>query len=513
MIPILTVAEMQTVDRWSIGTDKNHGYAYMLEAGEGVFTAVTMAITDPGTQTIGIVCGKGNNGGDGYVAGRLLHENGYQVCCFSLCKPETLTGACAIAYGKYRKTSSAFFELDPAKDPPHFSCYRVIVDALLGTGLTGNPSGFYARVIELLNKSCAYIIAVDAPSGLDGDTGRPGSPTVGAAETVTMGFPQIGHFFYPGKTFTGKLTVHALSYPPEGISSVNPQLFLPSVASLAARLPPRHPAGSKFDHGQVCIIAGSPGMTGSVTLCAEAALRCGCGMIHCALPESILATCSVKLTEPILHSMPVTNRGTMHPASITKILALAASKQAICIGPGLSHQRATSLLVQKTVTQCAVPMLLDADGINAFKDCSETLKEHAGDLVITPHRGEWQRLFGALPDNPQELIAVVRQRAYDFNMTILLKGNPTLIAVPDGTVFIAPYGNSALAKAGSGDVLSGIIVSLLAQGISVPDAALLGTYIHGTAGEVAAKKLTEYSVVARDLIAAIPGVIGSLLLL
>lgn len=511
MIPVLSVAEMQTVDRRSIGTDENHGYSYMLEAGEGVFCAVTTAIADSGTQIIGIVCGKGNNGGDGYVAGRLLHENGYQVTCFSLCKPETLTGACAIAYGEYRKSGGALFELDPTGDPPDFSRYQVIVDALLGTGLAGNPRSFYARIIELINKSNAYIVAVDTPSGLDGDTGRPGKPTVHAAATVTMGFPQIGHFFYPGKTFTGKLTVHTLSYPPAKVFSVNPRLFLPSFASLAARLPPRKPAGSKFDHGQACIIAGSPGMTGSITLAAEAALRCGCGMVHCALPESILATCSVKLTEPILHPMPVTNQGTMHPASITKILALTASKQALCIGPGLSHQRATSLLVQKTVSQCTVSMLLDADGINAFKDCSETLKEHAGDLVITPHRGEWQRLFGTLPDDPRALIAAVQQRATDFRMTILLKGNPTLIAAPDGTVFIAPYGNSALAKAGSGDVLSGIIVSLLAQGISGPDATLLGTYIHGTAGEVAANKLTEYSVVARDVIATIPEIINSLL--
>ncbi|MCX7727210.1 MAG: NAD(P)H-hydrate dehydratase [Chitinispirillaceae bacterium] len=275
-------------------------------------------------------------------------------------------------------------------------------------------------------------------------------------------------------------------------------------------LPSRKPAGSKYDHGVLLIVAGSPGMTGSATLASIAAIRCGCGMVHCAFPSSLLSILSVKLTEPVLHPLPDTNKGIISLDAVTDILELVEKMDALCIGPGLSYERSAIECVRKIVSNCKKPILLDADGVNAFKDNVEELKKHTGDLVITPHAGEWRRLFGELPSLPTERIAKVKKVAKEFNITILLKGNPTIICGSKGESFVMPYGNSALAKAGSGDVLSGIISSLIAQGASIIDATILGAYIHGKCGEILSEVKTEYSVLASDVAEAIPEILKTI---
>jgi NAD(P)H-hydrate epimerase len=234
-------------------------------------------------------------------------------------------------------------------------------------------------------------------------------------------------------------------------------------------------------------------------------------MVHCAIPASISDILAVKLTEPVLHAMPVSAEQTLDRSATEAILALAASMQAICIGPGISHEKTTSALVRDLVARSTLPMVLDADGLNAFKGAVEALEKHAGPIVLTPHHGEWERLFGPLAALPPERIDQVRKAARRLNATILLKGSPTIVASPDGKAHLLPFGNSALAKAGSGDVLSGIITSLLAQGAKPDDAAILGVYLHGTAGTIAAATLTEYAVTAIDVVGCIGAGLGTLL--
>jgi NAD(P)H-hydrate epimerase len=322
-----------------------------------------------------------------------------------------------------------------------------------------------------------------------------------------MGFPKIGLYFYPGRAFVGKLIIQDLSYPDEIIAERKINLFYPSVKKMRRFLPSRHADGSKLDHGLALLVCGSKGMAGSATLVANAALRTGCGMTHLATPESLVQVLSIKLTETVIHSLNETASGVVCFSAIDQIKGLAIGKHALCIGPGLGHDPTTSRLIREVIKTIDLPTVLDADGLNAFKDCVDELNEHAGDIVITPHRGEWVRLFGTLSADPSAMVEQVKKVANEYRITILLKGNPSLCVDPDGTAYILPFGNSALATAGTGDVLSGIIVSLLAQGATIKEATILAAYIQGESGTTASNKLGEYSVIASDVVNTIHRVI------
>jgi NAD(P)H-hydrate epimerase len=252
-------------------------------------------------------------------------------------------------------------------------------------------------------------------------------------------------------------------------------------------------------------------MTGSVSLSAHSAMRTGCGMVHCALPESIIPIVSVKVTEPVLHSLKETDEGTLALNNIDIIKKLSENMQAALIGPGISHNKDTGSLVRELLSTISIPTVLDADGINVFKEYTEALKDHAAKLIITPHYREWERLFGILPEKPNDIINTVRKKAKEYSMVIVLKGNPTIIADSEGKTFILPVGNSGMASAGSGDVLSGIIVSLIAQGCIPLNASILGVAIHGLAGEKAGLDLGEHSMTASDIILYINSIIKQLL--
>ena len=512
MIPVLTVAQMRSIDKKAINNDTAIGYSYMLEAGKGLFSAAREMVPETAMGEIAVFCGSGNNGGDGYAVARLLLGAGYRVTCFSLCAAEDLKGEAKLAFNDFDAQKGNSLVLSDTTYLSNLSHFRLIIDCLLGTGTKGPPRGLYARAIEAVNVSGVPVLAADIPSGLDGDTGTPQTPCIRAKATMTLGFPKIGLYFYPGRDFVGKLTVHELKYPDEIVNEAGPALFFPVLESLRGFLPPRRPAGSKFDHGLALLVCGSKGMVGSATLAANAAQRTGCGMTHLASPGSIVPVLSAKLTETVLHAVSETPEGAASKTALRKILELAGTMQALCVGPGLSHAAETQELVLSLLSQCALPTLLDADGINAFRGRAGELASHAGDLVITPHRGEWRRLFGELPSEPVALVDAVRKKAAEFRMTVLLKGNPTLCATASGNAYVLPFGNSALAKAGSGDVLSGIIVSLMAQGATGDRAALLGAYIHGESGVVASCEKGEYSVIASDLVETIYKIIRRLTL-
>ena len=510
MIPVLTVSQMRAIDEASIGNDLNTGYSYMLKAGMGLFLAIKEIVPLAGDGEIAVVCGKGNNGGDGYVVARLLLEAGYQVMCYSLYDTGELRREAKRAFDEYVGRKGNILVVDDAGDFSGFARYRLIVDAMLGTGAKGDPRGMCAMAIQAVNESKVPVVAVDTPSGLESDTGIPGNPCIRAAVTVTMGFPKIGQYWHPGRGNVGKLVIHDIGYPDEVVEEHSSSCFAPAIAHLKDLLPPRKPAGSKFDHGLALLLCGSRGMTGSATLAALAAMRTGCGMTHLAAPFSAVPILSQKLTETVIHGIPETAEGTPARPAFAKLRELATSMQALCIGPGISHNDETSALVRESISTLPLPAILDADGINAYKGRAEELGSHKGDLLVTPHRGEWKRLFGELPSTPSGTIEAVRSMAAGYRMTVLLKGSPSIVVDPAGEVAILPFGNSALAKAGTGDVLSGIIVSLMAQGMAVTGAAILGAYLHGEAGTLASRTLGEYSVIAGDVVERLPLVIKSL---
>jgi NAD(P)H-hydrate epimerase len=510
MIPILTVSQMRKIDGQAIGKDTSAGYSYMMKAGEGLFDAVKELVPDPKCGDVAIICGKGNNGGDGFAVGKLLIEAGYTVMCYTLCQPEELKGEAKIAFEKYDEIEGNFLVLDDIADLDLLSKCCLIIDAILGTGIKGDPHGVSAEVIDAINKAGVKILSVDTPSGLDNDTGAVGNFCVKAAMTVAMGFPKIGSFYYPGRSHVGTLRIKQLGYHEKIVKKNSSSIFLPQPEDLKKMLPPRKPAGSKFDHGVCLMLCGSRGMIGSAALASLSALRTGCGMVHLASPESVIPVLEAKLTEVVLHGIKETRSGKPSFSAGEYLLDKSRECQALCIGPGLSHEEETCRLVRYLVAESPVPVVLDADGINAFKGKTRELKTRKAPLIVTPHAGEWTRLFPEVPSHPVEVANALRKTAEEYDMTILYKGNPTVISAPSGAVFLSPYGNSGMATAGCGDVLSGIITSLAAQGATVPDAAVLGAFIHGSAGDEAAKKLGEYSMIAGDVVENIPTVMKNL---
>jgi len=501
---------MRRIDREAIAGDTTVGYGYMRRAAQGLFDEVIRFIREPGREQIAIVCGKGNNGGDGLVLGTMLLEKGYKPMCFGLCDPDTLGGEALRAYEDYMAASGNFFRIADAEDLKGFSDFSLIVDAILGTGITGDPHGLAAEAIDIINTSGKPVIAVDTPSGLNNDTGRPGTPSVNAALTVTMGFPKIGQLFFPGRRTIGRLVVKDLGYPDEIVRRNHAGVFAPTKDDLRRMLPCRKPAGSKFDHGLAFLLCGSKGMTGSAALAAESALRTGCGMVHLAAPAGTVPVLAVKLTETVIHPIEETDEGSPSADALPWIVERANGMQAALVGPGVSHHPETARMVRDLVARMKRPMVLDADGINAFKGYAEALGNRNCELVITPHEGEWGRLFAPLPDEPEARILTLMETARRYAMTIVYKSTPVLVADPQGRACIIAAGNSGMASAGSGDVLSGIIVSLCAQGCASADAAVLGACIHGLAGDAARAALTEYSMIAGDLVANIATVMKEL---
>jgi NAD(P)H-hydrate epimerase len=325
-----------------------------------------------------------------------------------------------------------------------------------------------------------------------------------------MGFPKVGQLFYPARQYTGRLVIEALGYPDGIVSRLVEALRIPTRAALSRMLPSRVPAGSKFDHGLVQLLGGSRGMTGSVTLASRAALRSGAGMVHLFTPASAVSTLATKLTETVIHQLPETPDGTLSAQGVERALAALEKMQVACVGPGLTHHRETIEAVRQFVQAADKPLVIDADGINAFRGKAEQLRQLRQPVVITPHAGEWNRLWGELPSLPLERIAAVAGTARDFSLEIVLKGNPSIVAKSSGEVFIVPLGNSGLASAGTGDVLTGTIGGLIAQGSPAGDAAVLGTALHGLAGEAASRRFGEHSMVAEDLIECLHEIIQPL---
>ncbi|MCL2689964.1 MAG: NAD(P)H-hydrate dehydratase [Chitinispirillia bacterium] len=510
---------MRRIDELSIAGDIDTGYSYMRTAGEHIYlTALTMLdeiVLDKHDKKIAVICGKGNNGGDGYVAARLLHEAGFCVDCFSLCDTDSLSGEALLAFKDYALCKVPVILLDVLDQLPDFGKYTLIIDAMLGTGTKGAPRGIYASVIESVNSCDTKVLAVDTPSGLDCDSAVSAPPCIKADCTVAAGFPKIGQFFYPNRANVGKLVAADLGYPQNIVDSVvdkgDSGIFLADEKFFVDNLPLRKENGSKIDHGLALLLCGSRGMCGAAALASTAALRCGCGMVHLAVPESLVDVLSAKITEPVLHPITETFSGTSSAAALHEVLSLSERMNALCIGPGLSRDPQTALLVREIISKTDKPAVLDADGLNAFAGHLSELEKHKCELVLTPHAGEYKRLFGDLPDEPSARIDAMKKHASELNVNILLKGSPSIAVNPKGTVFILPCGNSSLAKAGTGDVLSGITVSLIAQGCSCFEAAILGAYLHGEAGRLASLELTEYSVLAGDLMLYIPKVIKALI--
>ena len=506
---IVTAGQMQNIDKRAIQGLGIPGLQLMEAAGRGVAEHLRDELLDRevGGSDIAVICGRGNNGGDGFVCGRYLAEWGAEVSYFLLGETAQLKGDALTNYHRLRD-KSAVTEILSEDDLPELSGFDVLVDAIFGTGFKGKIEGVAARVVQAVNDSGKPVVAVDIPSGVDADTGAVEGDAVSAELTVTFGCPKYGHYLFPGRNLTGILKIVDIGFPPQAIAEENIHSFVISEKYIDATLPRRAPDAHKGSCGKVFILAGSKGMTGAAALAGNAAVRSGAGLVYVGCPESLNDILEIKLTEALTRPLPeVRKKRTLALRALGEVMKYLREIDALAVGPGVSQHFETQELVRRVLARRTIPTVLDADGLNVFAKDNTVLKENTAPLVITPHVGELARIVGA----PIEEIIADRQTwaqkaAKMFNCVCVLKGAPTFVSDAGGKVCLNPTGNAGMASGGTGDVLTGIIVALLGQGLAPMDAACCGVYLHGMAGDLAADELGQISMAAGDMIETLPEV-------
>ncbi len=511
---IATPEQMRNIDARAIDGLGIPGLTLMENAGRGVVSVIEQVSENVTGRSFVIVCGKGNNGGDGFVVARLLREKGARVAVFLLARKKEVSGDASanlerfVSMGGVTELSEKNIsnELVPALDRAHF-----VVDAIYGTGFKGKAEGLAASAIELINCSCAQVFSVDVPSGLDCSTGRAEGVCVYAHSTATLALLKKGLIFFPGRKHTGDIFLVDIGIPDECIEEENIWLTLMDNRLAREWFPTREPDVHKGDCGKIGVVGGSVGMTGAVTLCAMAAMRTGAGLVTAAVPSSLNDILEAKMTEVMTRPLPETSERTISFDAKGAIMDLMSSYDVLAFGPGLSRNTESSALARAIVPYLAKPTVLDADGLNAFIGHTDLFARAGKCLIITPHIVEMSRLSDEEPSTiDQDRVGAARRFAEKYGIIVLLKGAPTVIAQPDGTAYVNPTGNAGLASGGSGDVLTGIIAGLLGQGVRPIRAAVLGAYLHGLAADMAKEGLGEEGMIAGDLVELIPEAIWCL---
>jgi len=500
---IVTAAEMREIDRASSERFGVPSLTLMENAGSAV--ADFVLANYPSAQTIGVICGKGNNGGDGFVAARKLQESGKNVRILLLADPTELRGDAAEMLGRlsiHPVTARNQADLEAAPAQAILAC-EVLIDAILGTGFHPPVSALYAEAIAAMNASAAAVVAVDISSGADADL--PGKQTGNIARAdaiVTFTAPRPAHVL--GDLTAGPTIISAIGSPDEAIVS-SLDLNVITARDLAPLMMPRPADSNKGTFGHVLVVGGSLGKAGAAAMAAISALRIGSGLSTVATPRSVLATVAGFYPELMTEPLAETEAGGIAPSALQQILELARNKTVVAIGPGISRHPETARCVRLAVEKIKVPLVLDADGLNAFEAHADQLQAHDRQLVITPHPGEMARLLGcSIADVQRDRIKLARKFAADHNLIVVLKGHRTLIAAPS-EVWINTTGNPGMATGGTGDILTGMVAGMIAQHPkSVFEAAIAAVHLHGLSGDVAKETMGEPCLVATDLIAALP---------
>jgi NAD(P)H-hydrate epimerase len=464
----------------------------MERAGEGL-ARVTAAAAGGGP--IRVVVGKGNNGGDGLVVARLLRRDGYEVDVLAAGDPAELRG-----------DALANLQRLPGAPPEPFAAERLAgsgaaVDALLGTGFSGAPREPVASAIAAINAQEAPVVACDVPSGVDASTGEVEGEAVRAVATATFHASKVGLHVNPGKAHAGRVEVVEIGVPRGAPGAERAGLISERVLDL---FPHRGEAGSKFTSGVLVVAGGSLGLTGAPTMAARSAQRTGAGYVQVAVPASVQPSIDLRLLEQMSRGLPDAD-GFHTPAGVEVVEEMAQRASAVALGPGLGRAQSAQDFAREVARRMETPLLVDADGLNAHAGRLELLRERSAPTVLTPHEGE----LGRLLERPSSEIAAhrlaaVREAAERSGAVVLLKGDDTLVALPGGETAVNPGGTPALATAGTGDVLSGLIGALLAKGLEAFEAACLGALAHSLAGRAAAERVGTDHVMAGDVIDALP---------
>jgi ADP-dependent NAD(P)H-hydrate dehydratase / NAD(P)H-hydrate epimerase len=486
---------MRATDRWAIAEHGIPGIDLMERAGEGL--AALVAELAIGDGPIAVVCGKGNNGGDGYVVARLLREAGRTVRVLTIAPIDELEGDAA--------TNAERLPGDP---PEPFSAAAlddavVAVDALLGTGFSGAPRGPAAEAIDALNAWGGAVVACDVPSGVDASTGEVSGAAVRALATATFAAAKPGLWINPGKAHAGAVRVVDIGIP-RGAPVDPPRVGLVHDAAVLALVPRRRAGWTKFTSGHVLVAGGASGLSGAPCLASEAAQRTGAGYVTACVPASIQTIFEIRLLEVMTRGLPDAD-GAHTEAGADTVLDLTARGGAVIVGPGLGRTDGATAFARRVVREAEIGIVLDADGLNAHAGDLTALAARTAPTILTPHEGELGRLLGIDSDEVRaRRLHHARAAASQSGAIVVLKGDDTLVADPGGAVAVSPGASPALATAGTGDVLSGVIAAILSRGVDPFAAACAGVRLHARAGVRAADERGVDGVIARDVIEALP---------
>jgi NAD(P)H-hydrate epimerase len=517
---LVSADTMRSLDRRAERDYGIKGLVLMENAGRGVAEIVTGECARVKGDRVAVIVGKGNNGGDGFVCARHLKNSGFNVTVISLADTGEIKGDAGVNARIWERMGSVETVSKAGDVKKHASTLKhstVIVDGLLGTGIASPVRGVYAGVIDFMNELRKPIVAIDIPSGLDATTGRILGSCVKATVTATMGLPKMGLFVYPGRDFTGRVEVVGIGMPGELTEKGDLQWDLIDDGEVKKRLRPRKRDTHKGTYGHVLVLAGSTGKTGAAYMTAMGAMRAGAGLVTLGVPESVHQAVEAKTAEVMTYPLSETGGKTLGECSYNQTKELMEGKAAVVVGPGLGTSQEISGYLVKVLEGCAsagIPLVIDADGLNALEGRIPILKKAGADCILTPHPGEMARLLGLNSSDVQaDRIGSTQRLSEKTGCTVALKGAGTIIAArgKGGGGFINPSGNPGMATAGTGDVLTGMIGGFLAQGLSPVDAAVTGVYIHGLAGDEVAKARGETGMVATDLLEKVPAIVNSLL--
>ncbi|PWB46308.1 MAG: bifunctional ADP-dependent NAD(P)H-hydrate dehydratase/NAD(P)H-hydrate epimerase [Candidatus Methylomirabilota bacterium] len=514
-VNVVTAEQMRQLDRRATEEYAIPSLLLMENAGLQAVLELERAFPHLSHRRIAVVSGKGNNGGDGFVVARHLVNRGFAVDVVLLARSSEIRGDARTNLDIIRTLDMPIHEVTSSQELEAgrgtIERADLVVDAILGTGTTGPAKGIFGEAIELLNRSGRPIVALDIPSGLNSDEGVIPGPSIHALLTVTFGLPKRALILYPAAACAGRVVTVNIGLPRPLLTDPLLDVSLVQAEDLVRALPPRDPNAHKGTYGHVLVLAGSPGKTGAAAMCALSALRIGAGLVTLGLPESLNDAMEAKLTEVMTEPLPETGERTVSFAALERVLDLAKGKRVVAIGPGLSIHPETAELVRAVVQTVGTQVVVDADGITALGPNLETLRTVSPPPILTPHPGELARLLGIDRDEiVRNRIPIAQKVATSLGVYLVLKGARTLVANPDGRVAINMTGNAGMATGGTGDVLTGLIGGLLAQGVDVDLAAKAAVYLHGLAGDLAAEAVGQEAMVASDLMTQIPEAIRRL---
>lgn len=492
--------EMRLLDSIAINEYNIPGIVLMENAALACVSKIEKHFEDLHKLSVAILCGKGNNGGDGFAIARHLFNKGCNVNVF-LTSGEPASGDSRTNYDICKKIGIKITDYTNDCD---FKCYDLIVDAIFGTGFSGVVKEECAIVIGKINESKSFVLSVDVPSGIYSENGEISNVCVNADVTVTFGAYKTGLLMYPAADFAGDVVVVDISIPDAAFEKINSNINTIDNKLFADNMPKRKNNSHKGDYGKLLVIAGSKGLSGAAYLCSQSAMLSGSGLVTLAIPECINDVLEAKTTEVMTLPLPYVD-GHIAKEAFEVIKSMLNKVDAVLIGPGLGVSEDSVEVVKKLIAESKVPLIIDADAINCLKGKTELLKNKQCDVILTPHTVEFSRLSGlSIDEIEQDRLAISKDFAMEYGVTVILKGNHTIVTGTDGMQYINMTGNPALATGGSGDVLAGIVSSYVGRNVPMCTSSAMAVYIHGICGDIASEIYCQESVMAGNVMECIP---------